>query len=389
MNRPDMQTQNHQEEQDTRMYYGTLANKYHRTKKWMIAFLTIFLFLMIVFGHSQMKSANFSYLWKYQTVNAFTLSETYRNVSHSAGNGASFALYKGDLAVLGEDKLSLYRLDDELIYKIYTDSSSSVLLSSEKYMATYVSGGKKLSVYDSFSLIQEMFFEETIGLAALSNDGSFTVYTKGNDAKMTVFDRDFQEIFSFSCASRAVMDMAFSADGEKLALITLGVSGGSFDSELLIFDLQTKKMEIRLRYDKKQAVNVSFFDDGRFFVSVGGTIFFYDRYGEAISSISRFQNYENDGNRLAVLSVSGEIVVYSSKGESMFRITDTASATRMILQDSILYIISDARLIVYQDGAPVSFADIRQGVLDFFVLDDGSILLCYSAETNRVIPKKE
>ena len=389
MSAPDMHTYRNETEQGSRMYYGILANKYQRAKKWMIALLVVFLFLMIVFGNSKMKGANFRYLTKYQAVNAFTLSEVYQNVSHSAGNGAAFALYKGDLAVLGEDKLSLYRLDDELLYKSYTDGSASLLIASDKYMAVYASGGKKLSLYDSFSFVQDILFEEAIGLAALSDDGSIAVYTKGSDAKITAFDRKFKEIFSFSCASRVVMDMAFSSDGSRLALITLGVDGGSFDSELLIFDLQTKKTEIRLIYDKKQAVDVGFFDDGRFFVSAGAMLFFYDRNGEESISVNRFQNYTHDGNMLAVLLASGEIEVYSSKGETEYRITDIASATRLSLKDGALYILGDTQLTVFDAGEAVGSAKLRQGALDFFVLDDGSVLLCYATETNRVISEKE
>ena len=50
------------------------------------------------------------------------------------------------------------------------------------------------------------------------------------------------------------------------------------------------------------------------------------------------------------------------------------------------YTMSDEKMTVYHEDGEILVAEqIPSGVLDFFVLSDGSILICYVSETDRMI----
>lgn len=387
MNRAEtIHTENIENENTEGMYYEILANKYRNMRKFILVFLAVFLVFMIVFGYKDMKFSNFRYLFKYQSINAFTLNDVYADVIHSAGNGASFALYKGDLAVLGEDKIALYRLDDELIYKDYTRGENHTLVAGNTYFAVYPTGGKTLSLYDSFSLVHEASFEFPVGLVSLCDSGAYAVYTKEKDSTVTVYNESFSEVFRKTFSDRVVLDMAFSADGDRLAVLSVGVENGSFDSELRVFDVDSEDVLFTKIYPKKQAVDVEFFSDGKFFVSVGGTLCFYDRNGDEETEIFGFSSYAKEENRIASYSTSGAIDVLSSEGKVLWSTAAEGAVSDIRLFDGAVYTVGDARVYVHREESDPSYSPVAAGVLDFFVAADGSVILCYAAQTARAVP---
>lgn len=382
----DIRAEKGENENTDGMYYGFLANKYRNARKIVLVFLVLFLAMMVIFGYRNMKISNFRYLLKYQTINAFTLDDVYTDVVHSAGGGAAFALYKGDLAVLGEDKISLYRLDDELIYKEYTSGEKYTLAVGEKYYAVYQTGGKTIALYDSFSRVYDAAFEAPVGLVCLGDSGAVGVYTKENGSTVTVYGDGFSEKFQWQSSSRVVLDMAFSADGAKLAVLSLGVENGAFDSELTVFDLASEKTLFTKTYPKKQAVDVEFFEDGRFFVSVGGTLCLYDRDGDEETELFGMSFYSKEKNTLATMTPMGEITVFSSRGKELWRAETVDAASRLRLEGGAVYTVGNTLATVYrEDGAPSSVS-VPAGALDFFVADDGSFILCYATQTVRAVP---
>lgn len=365
------------------MYYDVLANKYDNLKKIALLFLVLFVIITVLFGYRDIKISGFKYLFKYQSVNEFSLSARYANISHSAGSNASFALYKGDLAVLGEDKLALYRLDDELLHKNFVEENATLAV-SEKYLAVYALGKRSLTLYDSFSAVQEISFDFPIGLVTLSDCGSFAVYTKEDGSSVTVFDKQFSEVYRWNSSQRLVLDMALSQDGTKLALLTLGVQNGNYDSLLTVINLQTGKILFTDSYAGIQSVDVEFFTDGRVFVCSAGNAYFYEPGGKLTKTVSRFISYCKEKNKIAFLTSSGA-VIYSSLGEELWR-TTFSSASGILLDNGVLYVLHDTAISIHKENESFSSVDINAGVLDFFILSDGSVLLCYDAETRRAVP---
>lgn len=382
----DIRIEKDENENAGSMYYDILANKYRNARRVVLVCLILFLAFMIIFGYRDMKISNFRYLFKYQTINAFTLDDMYIDVVHSAGSGAVFALYKGDLAVLGEDKISLCRLDDELIYKEYTVGAKNTLAVGGKYFAVYQTGGKTIALYDSFSRVYDAALESPVGLVSLGDNGAVAVYTKENGSTVTVYDDGFSEKFQWRSSSRVVLDMAFSSDGERLAVLSMGVKNGAFDSELTVFDLISKKVLFTKTYPKKQAVDVEFFEDKRILVSVGGVLCLYDRDGDEETELFGFSLYSKEQNSLAVISAVGEITVFSSRGKELWCAESVGAVSQMRLENGAVCTVGDAIAAVYYEDGEFSSAAIPAGALDFFVADDGSFILCYATQTVRATP---
>ena len=59
----------------------------------------------------------------------------------------------------------------------------------------------------------------------------------------------------------------------------------------------------------------------------------------------------------------------------------------MKYREGVYYTVSDTEITLYSDeGEDIGSYPISSGLIDFFILADGSLLLCYVTETDRIIP---
>ncbi|MBQ3489118.1 MAG: hypothetical protein IJA86_00825 [Clostridia bacterium] len=388
----DLEAEFREKFSENRMYYEKLADKYHVFRSLTAFLLAIWMVCGAVFAYSMILNDGFRYVHKVLKINPANLDARYHTISYAAGNGASFAFYKDDLAVIGEGKLAVYDLSGDLRFHAQAKHSSKAFAVSDKYLALYSPGEKGFSLYNSFSCVYEHSFPGAIRTAAVSDSGKFAVCFKENEKNtIEVYHKNFKKAFSLSLpAENIIYSLALSPNGDKLAVTTISMKGGIYGSEFTVYDVSSKKMIVKEKADGKKPIAASFFDNGRIFFAAEGILFFYQANGknaETVTLPSSSYAVFRDGNEISLLCDSSHVYGYSSKGALL---TDFPVKERIFdvkVRDGRYYILSDRTVEVYEkDGVRIKTCEIRSGAKDFFVLDDRSLLICYISETKRILP---
>ncbi len=374
---------------ESRMYYEKLADKYHIVKYVFIFIFIIFILLMCFFGYQNMSGDHFRYLIKKLDINPLSLDSKYDDISYATGTGVNFSLFKGDLAIAGEKKISLYNLAGDLLFREQIESGNANVVSSEKYMAVYISGSKNLALYNSFSCVAKTAFEDPIVCASLSDSGYIAVCLKNTSiSTVYIYDRNFELIDSKSFGGAVIYDLDFCNKNNRIAITSLATNTGAYFTEVSVWDFQNDKIVLNEKIDNKKPIAASFFSDGRLCVAVNGALSFYQENGKSIESIiidNEQQKMIFCDNQVIVLSNGLHISIYTSSGKerSAFSVSDKILSLKT--DGEYLYILSDSAVSVYdEDGKQNISCPISAGVLDFFILEDQSLLLCYKSETKRI-----
>ena len=377
---------------ENRMYYEKLADKYHVFRNVASVLLTVWMILRTILTYGAMQADGVLYLNKVLKVNPANLDSQYHTISYAAGNGASFAFYKNDLAVIGEGKITVYDLTGDRRFHAQAKHSAKAFSVSDKYIALYSPGEKGFSLYNSFKCVYENAFPGAVWTAAVSDSGKFAVCFKENEQNVIeVYHENFKKAFSVTLTEEQIIySMALSPDGDKLAVTTISMKGSVYSSDFTIYDVSAKKVLTQERAEGKKPIAASFFSNGRLFFAVEGTLFFYQTNGKKSGSVNlpttSYKVYK-DGNELSVLCDGNFAYGYSSKGTLLAEVSLQSRALDMKIKNGSYYVLLDCAVAVYdEDGTFVKSCGIQSGVKDFFVLPDDSVLICYITETDRIVP---
>lgn len=375
---------------EKRMYYEKLADKYH-ILQYIVGFLTVaFAVCSILFGFRLMRGDSFRYLWKTLSANPVSLDAGYEDISYAVGSGVNFTFFKDDLAVVGDGKAMVYSLSGDLRFRHNANSTGATYAVSEKYIAVYTPGAKGLCVYNSFGCVWEKNFKMPIRSVAVSDGGKIAVCFKDTEyTRIEVFDADFRSQAVFSIPDVVPYDLDLSPNGDKLVLTSLATLSGSYHTALTVFDVSSEKIIAEEKIDGKKPVSTGFFEDGRFYAAVQGNIFFYQSNAKAsaVAALSG-EDYSVTAERdmLVVLQGTSKVFVYSKKGDLKNQFSLAEKVFTLKTDGRYYYTMSDEKMTVYHEDGEILVAEqIPSGVLDFFVLSDGSILICYVSETDRMI----
>ena len=377
---------------ENRMYYEKLADKYHVVCVILSCFLTVWMILRTILTYGPIQDDALLYLNKILKINPANLDAKYHTISYAAGNGASFAFYKNDLAVIGEGKITVYDLAGDRQFHAQANHSAKAFAVSDKYLALYSPGEKGFSLYNAFSCVREHTFSGALRAAAVSDSGKFAVCYKENEKNIIeVYQKNFKKEFSVSLNERNIIySMELSPNGDKLAVTAISMQNGVYSSEFTVYDVSSGKMLVSEKADGKKPIAASFFDNGRIFFATEGSLFFYQANGkktETVTLPSETYTVFRDGNEVSLLFGANRVCRYSFRGAVLSEFALNEHAFSLKARNGVSYVLSDRTVSVYgKDGKILKSCAIRSGVKDFFVLEDGSLLICYISETERIVP---
>ena len=380
---------------EQRIYYEKIADQYHICRSIAALALAAVMILICVMSYTFLEQNQFRYLYKIWKINPVSLNKQYNDISYAAGNGAKFAFYKDDLAVIEGGKISVYDLSGDRRFRAEAPNSAQAFAASDKYVALYTPGDKRIAIYDSFSSVYEHTFSYPIRLAAVSDSGKFAlclreeerivveVYNQNSVKELSVpFDKD-----------TVIYDLDLSPNGSKLAITTIegGTSpgAGNYYTEFSLWDISSEKELCQEQISGKKPIATSFFDNMRMYFAAEGKIIFCQTSGKVLQTVTTpaQSTVVSDKKSLAVSDCTSVVTVYSAKGEKQTEFSLSEKILGLKIRDGECYLLSGKTISVYDDdGERKSICEIKSGVLDFFIPDDGSLLICYLSETKRIVP---
>ncbi len=380
---------------ENRLYYEKTADRFHILRTLAALALAAVMIVTCLMSYGFLIDNQFEYLYKVWKINPASLGKQYNDISYAAGNGAGFVIYKNDLAIIESGKISVYDMSGDRCFRAEAPNSAQAFAVSDKYLALYTPGDKRIAIYDSFSSVYEHSFSYPIRLAAISKSGKFAVCLREEERIVVeVYDQNSTKLASVTLAENAVIyDLDLSPNGDKLAITTIegddAFGAGNYYTDFALWDVSSEKQLFHERVSGKKPVSTAFFDNSRLYFATEGNVIFCQTNGKKLQTVSDSTHalVACDGKNIAVSDGSSRVIVYSSRGEMKTEFSISEKLIDLQIKNGSCYTFSNRTASVYDhDGQPISSNAINSGALDFFVLADESLLICYVSETKRIVP---
>lgn len=161
--------------------------------------------------------------------------------AHGGGEQSSFALSSQGVMMVSKSGSRYYSFRGGVFTERVVSYTNPVLHSGGQGTVLYDAGGKVLSVYseevEKFAL--GLGSEDTVLTARMNGNDWLVVVTQESGYKgvVTIYDNLFHTIMEIGLSTTFVMDACISPDNKQVAVVTVGQSGGVFESKLLIYDV--------------------------------------------------------------------------------------------------------------------------------------------------------
>lgn len=184
---------------------------------------------------------NLDALKRWLSYRSLTTSETGEGEPFPYSGGSSQTLeHLGDGVLFASNTgARYYSLSGDLYEEQVVNLTNPVLCASDGAGVVYDAGGQSLMLFrdgvQDFSLTLE---GDGDLLSARVNDAGWLAVTaqeSGYKGSVTVYNSEYEKVINISLSSTFLVDAAVSPDCRTVAVVTMGQSAGSFQSQLLLY----------------------------------------------------------------------------------------------------------------------------------------------------------
>ena len=324
--------------------------------------------------------------------------------SHAGGNQISFAYLENGILMSSDSGVRYYSFSGELYAEEVQSMENPILSASGAYGLAYDAGGESLFVFQGVEEIFQWTSEDGRELlsARVNDAGWLTVTTHGGGFRgsVTVYDSSYNienPRIQINLSTTFVVDAAVSPDGQRVAVVTMGQEGGSFQSQLRFYSMDQEEpvavvslgntMVLELEYEndlvwilgEEQVSAVQ--DDG----TVAGIYTLGRNYlkgcsfggdGYALLLMGRYQAGSaeqavivgEDGTELAVQTLTSDVLAFDAAGRYVALLT------------------GDQLNLYTAEFAPYSSLERTQNARYLSLSDSGAVLLANSLQAWLYLP---
>ena len=266
--------------------------------------------------------------------------------------------------VLTNNNIEAYSSSGKRIFSYNHGFENPVIKTSSTRALVFGQNSNQVLIFTLKGLKATVDTKKEIKTAAIGDDGTYAVVTNADSyaAQVSVYKKDGKLVYEWFSSKDLVNNVAVAPSGKKIAVSTINSSIGSYNSKLLVFEVDSSKSEYEKSYENTVIYTLDTAFTGGFSVLTSNRYDFVDwsdyettqyenDYNTAMfrtgnNGVAVVYNRENDktDNRIAVFSKSGELKrVLQFKGI----ITDFA------FKDGHVYCLSDTKVYVLNDNGSV------------------------------------
>lgn len=348
---------NKQETPTVESHYIKLARRASFMRYAVLLFIVLFGVYSFSFHSSEITVDNFDYMMKFLNVNEDEQANKGNLLSFDGSVGNRGLIYKGDLAILNENGLTVTGWDAEVILRDSFSFDHPKLIENGKNIFCYDIGGKELRIFNSYSRLSKMNFDYPIHFVDASANGEFCVVSsaKGYRSAVYVYDGEFRTRYSRLFSDKYVNFAAMSPDGQEFTVAAQYSKNGNIATQISKFSINEKDALFSQEFIGEIPLGIYYTENGYRLLTtdalrsfnenneIVSEIYFTDRKllsGKVLGSRSLI-NYGLDG-----LSGGTETVIYRNDGSVEFtKRFDTALSDATVC-GNILYTLSPGVLTV-------------------------------------------
>lgn len=321
--------------------------------------------------------SNYTATFSFQSQLPVTLngSETY-NVSFDGNR----------VFVLSDSDFSCYSKQGKYSFSDAHGFSSPVVVESQARCLVYDQNGKGVKIYNAKELLMSFNCEYNILGADIARNGYFAIASKAQSytSMVTVYNKIGEVIYEWYCPEEIISYVAVSSNGKKIAVCTLDVSDGNYNSKLYVLGFDSPDPFFQKEYKNVLVYGINSYSSKNFAV-IGEN--FCDIVSWKKHTVTTFttsysvDGVKSDGKYTVIESArehndgSATFTIYNNKQEQIGSFDFTGSVDDFVIYRKNIMILSRNKVyLIDSDGNIVKTGDCGFGVIRIVPTSSGGCL---------------
>ncbi len=390
------------------------VEQYYEKKARRVSHLRYFcLMATVLFGvygftaHGDVLTAeNFRYMLKFLDLTEIDVS-TSAEIRYDYAESNRGALFKGDLAVLNTDGLTVYSRQagttgSKLFSEAFRMEDPRLAVTSQNIFA-YDLGGNEVRMFNSYSQIAKLSMDYPIYGFSAVDSGHFAVITaeKNYRTAIYVYDAYARQIYKRLLSNTYIDYIALSPDGKQFLALGHEAGGGYLRTLLQVYSVKEELPLYTATFSGELPLMAGYLGNGNFAVLTGSSLRFFDGENHTPVKTLSMEGVGLAGCRFGdgflLLTTTGgglsdgvELTVYDSNGETVARAPCENVPLDVRYADGTMYLLSAEGLtILPQEGEAANYPPKGEAVQLLFD-DDGTPVVFEKNLTYRLsVTQKE
>lgn len=315
------------------------VEQYYEKKARRVSHLRYFCLLAtVLFGvygftaHGDVLTAeNFRYMLKFLDLTEVDVSAAaeirYDYVESNRG-----ALFKGDLAVLNTDGLTVYSREAGTVgSKLFSESfrmEDPRLVATSQNIFAYDLGGNEVRMFNSYSQLARLAMDYPIYGFSASESGHFAVITaeKNYRSAIYVYDGYARQIYKRLLSNTYVDYIALSPDGKQFLALGHEAGGGYLRTLLQVYSVKEEEPVYTATFTGELPLMAGYLEDGNYAVLTGTALRFCSGEDHSVLQTVSMEgaglaNCRFENGHVLVITTGGglsdgvELTVYDGEGD--------------------------------------------------------------------------
>lgn len=302
--------------------------------------------------------------------------------------------------LLTDTKLSAYNNSGKEILSIAHGYANPYMCTSETRALIFDQGGTQLCIYNLKNQTNNLISEDKIITADISRSGTYAVVThsKSYASTVTVYDKNSKAIYTWNSAVELVNSVTVAPNGKQIAVGTVNVKNGQYESKILILDFDSADAKHTTALVGELPVLL---DSNNIGVSViCEKSYYFIRWNNneksEIKGEYNIDKYRKSGNRmLLVLNHEGNkneniIMLLSGNGEKLNEFKFDGAITDIEPKGNHAYCLSDSGvLLLDKNGEILRKGSSDYGAMRLKVLNTNTVAVASNTAIKKVSMEKE
>lgn len=348
-----------------------------------VTVLCVFLVVALLFGGSIISYENVYYMFRdIGYISGFSESRP-ESLSYSAPfTNQDFTSFKNGLAVVGDSEIKLFTSTGRVTLTAGSGYTNPKICASDSTVLVYDQGRNSFSVYNSFISVYSETLDYPISSAHMAKDGSFCIVTKSKEhsSVVRIYDNKFNLEMEYS-KNDYIISAKMSEDGKRLAVVSLGTSGGESETLLNVIERGRTSPRSTVKLSGRMPYVAEFTSDDRIALICSDSAHVYDLDGkrknmfefpyplsklsiaeggfalllneDSVSSGSMLAVFDANGKLKYTDKLSGHVMEIGMSGDDvvvMFRDRICRIDTVLGSENEVEFYEEDPRLVVFPSG---------------------------------------
>ncbi len=345
-----------------------------------IIFAVAFAVYSLAFHASEISMENFRYMLKFINPSEEEQQETGSLLAFDGSEGNRGLMFKGDLAVLNENGLTIIGWDGETILREAFSLDHPKVENNGLHLFCYDLGGKELRIFNSYSRISTVSFDYPIYWLAASENGGFVAASsaKGYRSAVYVYDKEFRLIYSQLLGDKYVDFVDISPKGNEFISAAHYSEGGNIVTLLSKMRTDSEEAVFEQQFVGEIPLGIYYTDNG-FCLMTSDRLRSFDNENNLIGEIS-FENKSLlsgrvEGDRILLdyslegLSGGTKTVIYNLNAEEIFSHDFPFAISDSVITENAYYVLSPGVFTTfnlekeesYSYSVPTSYTSLIEG----------------------------